>query len=213
MNNPFSLKLNPKSDRFLFVVPILVLAIVLAACGASTPTLPPSPSVSPTSAATDTPQPTATPTTLDPCQLITSQEASALAGTSYGPGSESTTPEGLKICTYGYQTAFPFTIDVIQAKSVDEAKAAKAQFLTDLQANLAQLASQGLTVTELPNFADGATVGHVSVSTPQGTINGNAFGFLKGTVFFGFSVIAANATAPTDQAMQAQATTVLSRLP
>ncbi len=192
---------------------VLVLAALLAGCGASTPTPLPLPTASPTLAPTDTVQATAAPTALDPCQLISSQEASALAGATYGAGAESSTPEGLKICTYGYQTAAPFTIDVFQAKSVDDAKAAKAKFLSDLQANLAQLASQGLTVTDLPNFADGATVGHVNISTGQGTINGNAFGFLKGTVFFGFSVITENGTAPTDQAMQAMATTVLSRLP
>ena len=198
MRNQNFLKTNPAPARAKLIASMLVAAALLAACGASTTTPLPPPAATATTAPTDTPQVTSTPTSLDPCLLLPSEEVSTLAGTTYGAGVESTTPEGLKICTYGYQTASPFTIDVAQAKSVDEAKADKAQFLADLQANLAQLASQGLTVTELPNFADGATMGHVSVSTPQGSFEGSAIGFLKGTVFFGFSVIVANGTAPTD---------------
>jgi len=213
MRNQDFLKTNRAPGHAKLIASMLVAAVLLAACGASTPTPLPTPAATSTLAPTDTPQVTSTPTSLDPCQLLPNEEASKVAGTTYGAGVESTTPQGLKICTYGYQTAAPFTVDVIQAKSVDEAKAAKAQFLADLQANLANLASQGLTVTEVPNFADGATMGHVSVSTPQGSFAGSAMGFLKGTVFFGFSVILVGGTAPTDAAMQAEATTVLGRLP
>jgi hypothetical protein len=96
---------------------------------------------------------------------------------------------------------------------VDEAKADKTDFLNMLQENLAQLTSQGIQVTELPDFADGATMGQVSVSTSAGTFNGSAFAFLKGTVFVGFSDIVENGPAPTPEALQAEATTVMGLLP
>jgi hypothetical protein len=196
-----------------FGISVLILAALLAACGASTPAPTPTLAIAPTPAPSDTPAVASTPTPLDPCQLIDSQAASGLAGTTYGPGEESTTPEGLKICTYGAQTTNIFTVDVARAASVDEAKADKTDFLNMLQENLAQLTSQGIQVTELPDFADGATMGQVSVSTSAGTFNGSAFAFLKGTVFVGFSDIVENGPAPTPEALQAEATTVMGLLP
>lgn len=158
------------------------------------------------------PQPVVS-TSLDPAQLISSQEASNLTGASYGPCAESTTPEGLKTCTYGAQTSNIFTVEVAQAPDVATAQADKAQFLADLQANLQQLTNQGFDVIQLPNFADGAVTGQININAEGISLNGSAFGFLKGTTFVGFSSIVMGGAAPSTDALQAEATTVLGRLP
>lgn len=181
-----------------------------------TATIVPQKAATPTTAivppATSVPQPAVT-TQLDPCQLISRQEASTLAGASLGNGVEGTTPGGLKICTYGYQTTNVFTVDVVQAPDVNTAQADKAQFLADIQANLQNLTNQGLNITELPSFADGATMADASVSNGTISVNGRAFGFLKGTIFFGFSDVVVGGAAPSSAAVQSEATTVLGKLP
>jgi hypothetical protein len=185
------------------------------------PTLAPSPTTAPfpIPASTSTPAAATQPpagvsnTALDPCLLISSQEASTLAGASFGPGAEETTPEGLKICTYGANTTNVFMVDVAQAQDVATAQAYKAQFLADLQANLQQLTNAGMTITQLPNFADGATMGMAKFTISGVTLSGSAIGFLKGKTFFGFSDLVRDGASPTSDALQSEATTVLARLP
>ncbi|MGD0708550.1 MAG: hypothetical protein ABSA51_08855 [Anaerolineaceae bacterium] len=202
-----------KKVQTTLVISVLTIAALLAAC--SSPTSTPTPTPTPIPVVINMPQATvtATPTSLDPCQLIDSQEASALAGASFGAGEESTTSGGGRICTYGAQTANVFLVEVGQAPDVATAKAYKANFLADLQANLQQLTSGGLTPTELPNYADGAVTAQVSLNAGGETINGSAFGFLKGTVFFGFSDLVLGGAAPSSASMQSEADTVLGRLP
>jgi len=180
------------------------------ATSAPLPTATSVPSSIPTEASA--PQPVVS-TSLDPGQLISSQEASDLTGASYGPCAESTTPEGLKTCTYGAQTSNIFTVEVAQAPDVATAQADKAQFLADLQASLQQLTNQGFDVIQLPNFADGAVTGQININAEGISVNGSAFGFLKGTTFVGFSSIVMGGAAPSTDALQAEATTVLGRLP
>lgn len=221
--------------RTAVTICLLVITATLSACSASTSTASPTtaapatvaPQETATSmpAATATSVPTAIPTAtsipqqavvttqLDPCQLIDSQEASALAGTTFNQGVEGTTPGGMKMCTYGGQTTNILTVEVIQAPDVATAQKDKAQFLADLQSNLQQLTNQGLNVTQVPNFADGAISANASINANGIDFNGKAFAFLKGTVFFGFSDLVIGGAAPTDAAMQAEATTVLGRLP
>jgi hypothetical protein len=202
---------------------VLALAALLSACTASTNNSTPTPTT--VIAQINLPAPTATPVptnveqvatapaSLDPCVLIDSQEASSYAGASFGPGEESTTPGGGKICTYGSETANVFMVEVAQAPDVATVKAEKADFLATLQANAQQLASGGLTVTELPAFADGATMGQLNTSVGGVAITGSAIGVLKGTIFFGFSDVVKGGAAPSPAAVQAEATTVLGRLP
>ncbi len=198
-----------------------VFTVLLAACSPTTSTpnpaptsMPPSlPTSLPTSAASNLPNQSAPSTPLDPCVLITSQEAGTIAGTTFGTGLEGSISAEAKTCTYGSQTTNVFFIEVAQAPDIATAQADKAQFLADLQANLAQLTTAGLNITELPNFADGATMATVSISTGGETINGGAIGFLKGTIFFGFSDEVVGNAAPGSAALQAEATTVLGRLP
>lgn len=192
---------------------LLATAGLLSACAATagTPTAAPTPEE--TQAPTSAPVQTSAPTALDPCTLVTPEEVASLAGTTFGPGIPSTTPGGGKICTYGSETANVFMVEVAQAPDVATAQAYKKQFVADLEANLKQLTSAGLKVTEMPNFADGAVIGTANLSIAGITINGSAMGVLKGTVFFGYSDLVKGGAAPTTDALQAEAQTVLGRLP
>lgn len=200
--------------RTILGLSLLVFTVLLSACTAPTttpsPTFPPAPTS--TQASISAQQPAVT-VSLDPCQLVPSSEASSLAGTSFGPGAEGTLSGGGKTCTYGSQTTNVFYVEVAQAPDVATAQADKAAFQADIQANLQQLANAGLTVTELPNFADGATLGQVAVNSGGVTLAGSAIGVLKGTTFFGFSDLDNGTTAPSNAALQAEATTVLGRIP
>ena len=214
------------ASRTALGVSVLVLTLLLTACSTTSstatimpsqpvasstpvPTFTPSPTFTP--AVTSTVQQTGNPTALDPCQLISSQEASSLSGASFGAGLEETLSGGARTCTYGAQTTNVFYIEVAQAPDKATADADKTQFLADLQANLQKLTSGGMNITQLPNFADGAVTAQVNNTTIG--VDGIAFGFLKGTVFFGFSDLVLGAAAPSSTAMQTEATTVLGRLP
>jgi hypothetical protein len=215
---------------------ILVVAFVfmLSACSAATSTPPTNstapaaivpqqtvpPSLPATSTATSIPQPTATivpqqasaSTALDPCQLINNQTASTLAGASFGPGVEGTS-NGLNSCTYSSGTSNVFTVDVAQAPDVNTAQADKDQFLADLQASAQQLSANGLNVTQLPDFADGAVIATANINAGGISVSGSAIGFLKGTIFFGFSDMVIGGSAPSAETLQSEATTVLGELP
>lgn len=226
--------------RTAFSISILIIAALLSACSSSAPTATNAPQqamASSTPIPTVTPQPTVTPiptatpgltatpagagtpqqataqTALDPCQLLPSQEASSLAGTSFGAGTEGTIPGGLNTCTYGSQSSNIFLVQVIQEPDAAAADAAEQQFLSDLQAKMQQVSSEGITVTKLPNFADGAIIGEASINANGINVNGSAIGFRKGTIFFGFSDVVIGGPAPSSAALQAEATTVLGRLP
>jgi hypothetical protein len=204
----------------------VLVGLVVGACSSSaatatvTSTPAPTSTLAPTStpAAAITPAPTSVPapslatgvpTTLDPCQLVTSQEASQLAGASYGAGVEATTSGNGKTCTYGGQTLNVFMVIVGQAPDVATAQAGKAA----AEAGILKMAAKGVQFAELPNFADGAAYVVTSVTVSGQTFNGSAFYALKGTIFFGFSDIAFNHPTPTSAALQAQAQTILGRLP
>jgi hypothetical protein len=210
------------------VAQLAIVGLLVAACSSSsvagatgTPVVVATPVVTPapvaTPAPTDTsaaapvpslPDATGVPTSIDPCQLVTASEASALAGATFGAGVESTTEGNGKICTYGGQTLNVFMVIVGQEPDVATAQAGKAA----AQAAIAKEAGKGITFTELPTFADGAALAVIKESISGVTFYGSAFYALKGTVFFGFSDLARTPT-PDAAAMQAQATTILTRLP
>lgn len=225
-------------NRIALGVGALLFAALLSACSISTITATPTPTSTqtPTSVPTvanmslttgttsapnapsmpsapNAPLQTAVPTSLDPCLLVTSQVASALAGASYGPGKEDTTPGGGRICWYGYQTLNVFMVLVGQEKDAATAQADKAQFQAELEAKMPELASAGLTVTELPNFADGAVTAQGSFNLLGKTINGSDFGFVKGAIFIGFADLTTGNAATSSAALQAEATTLLGQLP
>ncbi len=218
---------------------ILVLLVVgLAACTTSTGTEAPAPSIAvvppsialatlPTASQSETPsaspsgpaasfsEATAVPTSIDPCQLITSQEAGKLVGATFGAGKESTTEGNARICTYGAQTPNVFMVEVAIAPDEATAKADEKAAQAALKSKANQLPAVGLVVTQLPNFAPGADAALMQGSMSAGgtTIGARAIYVLRGTTFFGFSDVALNQAPPSANAMKAEAMTVLGRLP
>jgi hypothetical protein len=153
------------------------------------------------------------PTSLDPCQLVTAQEASTLAGATFGAGKESTTEGNAKICTYGAQTANVLNSYVVQAPDVATAQAAEAAGLAAAKAAAEQQAP-GVTIsqTELPNFADGALVISASATISGQTLAISGIYVLSGTTFFAITDVVLGQPAPTSDALQAQARVVLGRI-
>jgi hypothetical protein len=213
----------------------LILPAVLNACtlstSASTQTIIPAAITSPLSSATPAPTftpvvtqvptngatnmtgETGTPITLDPCVLLPKDEASSLAGTSFGDGKPGTLSGEARNCTYGANTTNVLYVEVAQAKDITSAQAYKDQFLADLQADMNQFADVGLNITQVPDFADGAVIATASATIQGVTISGSAIGFLKGRTFFGFSDIVAGTPAPSTAALKTEAEKVLNQLP
>ena len=198
-------------------VAVAALAVLLAACGGSGSPAAATAGGAGTSApatAPTTPGATALPSgsgvvpAVDPCQLVPADEASGLAGASFGAGVEQH-ESSVKRCVYGAQTANVFTVSVIQAASEAQAQAAKQQLLAELQ----QQAHGDFTVTQLPDLADGAVEGRASVPLNGSTFAASAIIVLKGTIAFGFSDVVLGHDAPSNDALEAEATTVLTRLP
>jgi len=154
-------------------------------------------------------EPTGVPTAIDPCQLVTSDEASTLAGAQFGPGTEDTTEGNGRICTYGANTLNVFTVVVGEAPDAATAQAEKADF----KAQLEQTISKGVKVTELPDFADGAAIFGGSATVGGQKISASSIAVLKGTTFFAFSDVKLGGDAPSNDALQAQAETCLGRIP
>src|SRR6266581_2225100 len=124
-----------------------IVAIVLSAACGSSPTSNPSPNTS----SAGSPTASAKAGTLDPCLLVTMQEASALAGITFGAGVEKTIATNNQQCMYTSQSSFTFTVGVIQASSPAEAQ-------SSMQAAIASIESQtdfAVNVIQLPTFADG----------------------------------------------------------
>jgi len=192
-------------------------AALLAACGSSGTTA--QTTSTPPSELRATASPT--PVTIDPCQLVTSGEASQLAGASFGTGREETTPDnGGKTCVYGYQTRNVFTIVVNAAPDAATAQAdwtqAEAQAQTYLQQVVSQAGGPAIQVNVADvsiTGADKAAVGTFAQSFNGVTIAGSAVYALKGRIFFTFSDLLLGAAPPSTSSMQAQAATVIGRLP
>jgi hypothetical protein len=168
-----------------------------ASSGASGPAMPSEPNA------------TGVPTTLDPCQLVTAQEASQLAGVTFGAGKEDTTQGYGKICTYGSATGNDFNVIVGQAPDVATAQAAEAE----AEAQIKEQAPVGVTTTQISGLGDAAVFLSISESVGGQTINGSAIYVLKGTVFFGLADLAFGKPAPSQAALTTQAQLVLSRVP
>ena len=180
--------------------------------GTEAPSEAPAASSSTSSEAPEASLPTAIPTAIDPCQLITADEASTLVGVTFGPGKEST-DKNLKLCSYGTATNV-FTVEVEVAPDEATAQAAEAQAKAELDAKAGQAGEGSLTAIPLPSFADNtdAAILEGSVSKPI-AVDARALLLLRGVDFVGFSDVAIGGQAPSQDAMKAQAATVLSRLP
>lgn len=204
-----------RSSRTVFVA---AAGLLMVACGGS-----PSASSSPTPttpATASAPQQSASPVALDPCQLVTSSEASALAGASFAAGKEGTTSDGGgKTCAYGAQTANVFMVLVTQAPDAATAQADWAQEQARAQEALQQGVPAGLNVSlNVSDISGVAGADRAAIASFNTTISGQAVGViaiyvLKGRIFFTFSDLVVGHATPTASAMEAQAHTVLGRLP
>ena len=202
------------------VLAVLGVAALVACGSSSTADVSPSPTAGGGSLSSP---PKATPTavavSLDPCQLVTSQEASALTGAAYGAGREDQYSGGGKGCVYGYQTLNVFMVIVAQAADAGTAKAEWTQEQSRAQSALLQLGGSAATVNinfnDVSNLtgADMAAVG-TGIATVSGhTFSASAIYVLKGATFFNFSDLVYGHAAPSVTAMETQATTVLGRVP
>ena len=90
--------------------------------------------------------PSAVATSIDPCQLITSADASSWTGVKFGAGKESTTEGNIRTCNYDAAGPNLFFVAVGIAPDVATAKAAEAAQEADLQSEAQSLAGLGMTV-------------------------------------------------------------------
>jgi hypothetical protein len=178
---------------------------------------PASPSASPTPTASAPASPTgsASPTNLDPCQLVTQDEASTLAHATFGPGKEESTNGG-KECVYGSQTTNVMDIIVAQAADAATAQAVYATELGDAQNLIATRLPPGISVKL--DTANTAGVGDkASTVTGAETLLGKTISFtgiyvISGATFFTIGDLVLGTTPPTTTAIQDQAQTVIGRI-
>ncbi|HSS93806.1 MAG TPA: DUF3558 family protein [Candidatus Dormibacteraeota bacterium] len=196
--------------------------LLLAGCSSSSSTAntsaPPSAAASP-HAASPSAQASALPASIDPCQLVTSSEAASLTGAAYGAGRQEAYSGNGKGCVYGYQTTNVFFVIVAVAPDAASAQANWAQEQAKAGSLLQQGSGQTLGINITFNWsnvsvtgADQAAAGAFSATKAGRTISGSAIYLLKGPVYVGISDLALGA-APGSSAMQAQALTVIGRLP
>jgi hypothetical protein len=170
-------------------------------------------------ATTQSPAPTATtasPTSLpsgpvgandvDPCQLVTQQEASALTGASFGPGEEEKDSGNAKRCVYGAQTKNVFEVITAEAATAAEAQQYKNAILAQAQQELGSV----VNLHAVSGIGDAAE--QISGSL-HGLVNVAGIYVLKGTFGFALVDLVTGHAAPGESAMQTQAQTVVGRLP
>jgi hypothetical protein len=120
------------------------------------------------------------------------------------------------MCTYAAPGPNLFSVEVAIAPDVATAKAAEAAQEKDLQTQASDLASLGLTVTKLPNFAPNtdAALMQGGMSAGGQSIAARAMFVLRNVTFFGFSDVAVNGgQPPSEQKMKDEAMTLLGKLP
>ena len=153
-------------------------------------------------------------TALNPCDLVTRSEASALAGATFGPGQESANGAG-KRCVYGSKTLNVFTVEVVQAKDATTATAAWNEAQTEAKSVVKQQLPAGLTLSLNTDSVDiGDKAATVTGST---SLLGHSFGFsgvyvLKGPTFFAFQDLLLSKAPPAVSRMEDQARTTLGRV-
>lgn len=205
----------------------IVLAAGLTACGGKDqPLADPSPtashhtaragsgpgpgsSSSPTQSGSPSASPKAAETTIDPCQLVTQQEASQMTHASFGPGKE----EGTKIrhtCVYGAQTPNVLMVFVLQGATTEDAQTEWNQLLAEAKSAAGQAAN---LVHLTPDSGIGDRAEWVELNLSQIDVSGRGLAFLKGAVGVYMIDEVRGGSAPSRDAMTAQAQTVLGRLP
>jgi hypothetical protein len=155
------------------------------------------------------------PTPVDPCQLVTAAEASALAGATFGAGAESA-QNGSRRCVYGGQTTNVFAVVVAQAPDSKTANAEWAQEEAQAEAAMVKDVPAGVTppqVADVSGYGDRAATASAALTVQGHTIGISAIYVLKGATFFSYSDLVLDKSAPTVAALEAQATVSLGRVP
>ncbi len=178
----------------------------------------PPPSEAPSTSASEAPSepalPSAVATDIDPCQLITSADASSFVGVKFGAGKEST-ENNVRRCTYGAAGPNVFNVAVAIAPDVATAKAAEAAQEKDLESQTQDLASLGLKVTKLPNFAPNTDAALLQGGLTKAglSVAARAMFVLRNTTFFEFGDVAVGGQPPSEQAMKDKAMELLGKVP
>lgn len=148
-------------------------------------------------------------TSIDPCQLVTQDEASSLTHASFGPGQEE--GGGLrKECVYGAQTPNVLSVIVVRAASLADAQSGWNQLLAEAK----QAAGKAAGLVQLsPDSTIGDRAEWVELDLAQVDISARGLAFQKGAVGVYVIDLVRGGSAPTRDALTAQAQTVLGRLP
>ena len=197
-----------------------MLATACSAAGTAGGSGSTSPAPAPTSASAAASSPAASQsgaaTSLDPCQLVTSSEASALAGTSYGPGTEETSGGG-KQCVYGSQTMNVFMVILGQAASPAAAQSQWSQEKSKALAAIQQKVPSGMGMSvhtsAVPGLGDRAETANGSLTVGGQKISFSEIYLLKGATFLAFGDLQLGNRAPSTSAMESEARTALGRVP
>jgi hypothetical protein len=149
-------------------------------------------------------------TTLDPCRLVTRDEASAMAHASFGPGLEQGKPTARR-CVYGAQTANVLTVVAAAASSDAAAKASWDQLLAEAQQGLSDAPAGSVQLTPESSIGDRAEWVELDLSALDVSARGLAF--LSGSTGVYMIDLVRGGAAPSRPDMTDQANTVLGRLP
>jgi hypothetical protein len=187
------------------------VAVVLAS---SAPTPEPTTSTAPTEAPPESPGPTAVATTIDPCQVVTLDEASNLAGSKFGPATATTMSNNGRLCAYGQEGLF-LNVIVTAAADAATAKAQEPAFKAEIEQAAADAGLGDMKLTEIPDFQPGVDAAVLSGATTVGgvKVEGIALYALKNAVLLAITDLAYGGTAPSAAAMEDEAKVALGRLP
>jgi hypothetical protein len=209
--------------RVLTIAAAALIAASLAACkdnsspkvvsnlaASSTVATPASSSAPPSTKASTAAAAAAKATTLDPCRLVTRDEASAMTHASFGPGLEQGPPTARR-CVYGAQTANVLTVVAAAASSANAAKAHWNQLLAEAQQGLSEAPAGSVKLTPESSIGDRAEWVELDLSAIHVSARGLAF--LSGSTGVYMIDLVRDGAAPSRPDMTDQANTVLGRLP
>ncbi|HEX3930987.1 MAG TPA: hypothetical protein VHW64_09795 [Nocardioides sp.] len=148
------------------------------------------------------------PTTLDPCQLVTQQEASSLTHASFGPGQESGNAVR-KECIYGSQTANVLSVYVVQAASTADAQSGWNQLLAQAQQAAGQAAGQ-IQLTSQSGIGDRAEWAELDLAALH--VQARGLAFQQGATGVYIIDLVKDGTPPSRDDLSNQAQTVLGRV-
>ena len=154
------------------------------------------------------------PTSIDPCTLLTQDEASKLAGFALAAGTSTTLENNDRLCSYGAEGSV-LQVLVAVAPDAATAKAGEPDFKATLEQGVAQAGIASPKLTELPDFEPGVDAAMVegSASAAGTKVNGIALYALKGAVIVAISQIGIGTAVASGDDLKAQAHTTLARLP